>query len=75
MPEDITLDEWQAEIERELRAEAENYTPRYRHWTRAEEAILAQFYNKVPILKLAEKLERTYNSVECKAGKMGLRNR
>lgn len=75
MPEDITMDEWQAEIERELRAEAEAYNPRNRFWTQAEEAILAQFYGKVPISTLAEKLNRSHDAVTQKAGRMGLQGR
>jgi hypothetical protein len=73
MPEDITLDEWQAEMERELEAEAQNYKPRNRPWTRQEVAVLCQFYGSVKTLVLAKKLDRTINAIHMKATDLGLK--
>jgi hypothetical protein len=73
MPEDITLDEWQAEIERELKAAAQEFKPTRRPWSKQETAILCQFYGSVPTPVLAKKLDRTVTSIQNKASGLGLR--
>ena len=53
-----------AQIRKELATEAKTYNPKRRYWTMEEEAILAEFFGKVPVDVLAKKLNRSVASVQ-----------
>ena len=52
-----------AKIRKELAELAKTYKPSKRFWTIEEERILKEFYGKVPIKVLANKLGRTVSSL------------
>ena len=58
------------DIRKELAQASKTYKPIARAWTDEEKAIVNEFYNKVPIRLLAEKLGRTIASIQqygCKS--------
>jgi len=52
-----------AVLARDLEAAAKAHRPRNKAWTAAESDLVRQFYGKVPVKLLAEKLGRTWDSV------------
>lgn len=69
--EGITMDEWQAEMERVLELEAAAHKPRV-PWTPQEDEILTKFYGRVHTAKLAAILERTTAATFTRAQRLGL---
>ena len=61
---EITMDEWQAEMDRLMRAEAERNPSKYKKWTRAELAILRKYHGLIARRCIAELLGRSMSSVE-----------
>lgn len=53
--------------------ELPDYEPTKRFWTEEEEAILQKYYSKKGAKALAKYLKRSVNSIEQKAGQIGLR--
>jgi hypothetical protein len=65
------MDEWQAEIDKQLEAEVANYAPK-RPWTPAEDAVLAKYYGRVPTRRIAEILGRSINGTYERASRIGI---
>ena len=59
-----------AQIRKELAAEAKTYTPIRKAWTKEDNAILKEFYGKVPMKFLADKLGRTVRSMQVHIGEI-----
>ena len=53
-----------SDMMKELEEAKKGYRQKRRRWTADEEEVLVAFYGKVPIAKLAEKLNRTIASVQ-----------
>jgi hypothetical protein len=58
-----TVDHFE-QIERDLQAAASVYQPRNRPWSEREKAIVKQFYGRVALRFLAEKVKRTTGAVK-----------
>ena len=73
--EEITMDEWQAEMERQLEVAARNHQRSRWPWSEWETRTLHKFYGRVPVPVLAEKLGRTIAAVHSAAQRENIKVR
>lgn len=71
--DEITMDEWQAEMERQLELAAKSHRKSRWPWSQWEREILRKFYGRVPVEVLAEKLGRSIASIYNTAGRENLK--
>jgi hypothetical protein len=59
-----------AKMRRELEEAAKAYIPTRKSWTKEDNEILKEFYGKVPMKFLADKLGRSIKSMQVKIGEI-----
>jgi len=57
-------------IRKELAKAAAEYKPIYKKWSKDEDDIIREFYGKVPMKLLSQKLDRTTTSIQQHASQL-----